>query len=69
MKNINALRLIKELVKVSPLSEIMDEKAKTEVLEFINVQIDIEEDVFFREPDIPGFEGTREALTKLTILK
>tara|TARA_B110000977_G_scaffold181220_1_gene241677 strand:+ start:347 stop:532 length:186 start_codon:yes stop_codon:yes gene_type:complete len=44
MENINALRLIKELVKASPLSEIMDEKSKKQVIEFIDVKIDIEMD-------------------------
>ena len=67
MENINALRLIKALVENSPTSELMNEQDKKEVMEFINVQIDFEMDV--NDFEIPGFEGTMEALNNLTILK
>ncbi len=68
MKNINALRLIKALVETSPTSELMNDQDKKEVMEFINVQIDIEMDVNDL-PEIPGFEGTMDALNSLSIKK
>jgi len=42
MENINAIRLIKALVEKSPLSELMSEDDKKELMEYINVQIAIE---------------------------
>ena len=66
MENINALRLIKSIVENTPTSEMMDDRSKTQLMEFINVQIDIEMDVNY---EIPGFEGTMELLDGLTILK
>lgn len=66
MENINALRLIKSIVENTPTSEMMDDRSKTQLMEFINVQIDIEMDVM---EEIPGFEGTMELLDGLTILK
>lgn len=66
MENINALRLIKSIVENTPTSEMMDDRSKTQLMEFINVQIDIEMDVM---EEIPGFEGTMGLLDGLTILK
>ena len=66
MENINALRLIKSIVENTPTSEMMDDRSKTQLMEFINVQIDIEMDVM---EEIPGFEGTMKLLDGLTILK
>ena len=66
MENINALRLIKSIVENTTTSEMMDDQSKTQLMEFINVQIDIEMDVM---EEIPGFEGTMELLGGLTILK
>ena len=42
MKRINAIRLIKALVEISPLSELMDEQSRKEVMEYIDNQIIIE---------------------------
>ena len=42
MKNINAIRLIKALVEISPTSELMNEKDRKELMEYIDVQIVIE---------------------------
>ncbi len=67
MENINALRLIKALIEISPTSELMNEQDRKEVMEFINTQIDIEMDV--NDFEIPGFEGTMDALNDLSIFK
>lgn len=42
MENINAIRLIKALVEITPPSELMDEKSREELMEYIDVQIAIE---------------------------
>ena len=42
MQNINAIRLIKALVEISPISELMNEQDRKEVMEYIDVQIVIE---------------------------
>lgn len=68
MENINALRLIKALIEISPTSELMNDQDRKEVMEFINVQIDIEMDVMDL-PEIPGFEGTMNTLNNLSIRK
>lgn len=68
MENINALRLIKALIEITPTSELMNDQDRKEVMEFINVQIDIEMDVIYL-PEIPGFEGTMNTLNNLSIRK
>ena len=68
MENINALRLIKTLIEMTPTSELMNDQDRKEVMEFINVQIDIEMDVMDL-PEIPGFEGTINTLNNLSIRK
>ena len=42
MENVNAIRLIKALVQDLPASRLMSEDDKTELMEYINVQIAIE---------------------------
>ena len=42
MENINAIRLIKALVEISPTSELMNEQDRKELMEYIDVQIVIE---------------------------
>jgi|TARA_B110000259_G_C13814180_1_gene321995 hypothetical protein len=42
MENINAIRLIKALVQDLPASRLMSEDDKTELMEYIDVQIVIE---------------------------
>ena len=42
MENINAIRLIKVLVQDLPASRLMSEDDKTELMEYIDVQIVIE---------------------------
>ena len=68
MENINALRLIKALIEITPTSELMNDQDRKEVMEFINVQIDIEKDVMYL-PEIPGFEDTMNTLNNLSIRK
>ncbi len=42
MENINAIRLIKALVQDLPPSKLMSEDDKKELMEYIDVQINIE---------------------------
>ena len=42
MENINAIRLIKEIVTHTETSFIMDEQSKKELMEYIDTQIAIE---------------------------
>ena len=42
MENVNAIRLIKTLVQDLPASRLMSEDDKTELMEYIDVQIAIE---------------------------
>jgi len=42
MENVNAIRLIKALVQDLPVSRLMSEDDKTELMEHIDVQIAIE---------------------------
>ena len=45
MENINVLRLIKALVEVSPTFDLLSDETQKDILEYINTQIEIEEDV------------------------
>ena len=42
MENVNAIRLIKALIQNLPASKLMSEDDKTELMEYIDVQIAIE---------------------------
>lgn len=44
MENRTAIRLIKELVAVSPATELLNEQDRKDVMEYIDTQIIIEEE-------------------------
>jgi len=44
MENVNAIRLIKALIQDLPASRLMSEDDKTELMEYIDTQIIIEEE-------------------------
>jgi hypothetical protein len=42
MENINAIRLIKALVEISPNTELLNEQDRKDLMEYIDTQIAIE---------------------------
>lgn len=45
MENRTAIRLVKTLVEISPMFDLLNDGIKKDILEYINTQIEIEEDV------------------------
>jgi hypothetical protein len=45
MENRTAIRLVKALVETSPTFDLLNGETKKNILEYINTQIEIEEDV------------------------